>query len=120
MIICLLGLFLIPAQSYACNSHSKEIVSKNKSCCSDKKEHHSKDSCEEDCCKSKDDTSNECSGKCGTSSCQISSNSFSATPPIFRNSQDHLSFGDKKSYPLYQEHSYSSGEFSIWQPPKIG
>lgn len=119
MIICLLGFFLVPAQSYACKSHAKEVVSKDKSCCSDKK-HHSENHCEKDCCKSKDDTSKECSGNCGPTSCHSSSNSFSATPPISRNAQNNLSFENKKSYPLYKQHAYSSGESSIWQPPKIG
>lgn len=119
MIVCLLGLFLFPAQSYACNSHSKEVVTKEKSCCSDKQD-HSEDHCEEDCCKSKDDTDNECSGKCGTNSCHGTSNSFSATAPMFRNAQNDFSAKSKKSYPLYKQPFYSSRESSIWQPPKIG
>lgn len=118
MIICLFGLFLIPTQSYACKSHTKEIVSKDKSCCSDKK-HHSEDRCEKDCCKSKHDGSNDCSGKCGNKTCHSSSNNFSATPPICRNAQNNLIFESRKSYPLYKQPSYSSGESSIWQPPKI-
>ena len=119
MIICLLGFFLIPTQSYACKSHSKEIVIKEKSCCSANKQHHSEDHCEKDCCKSKDDTSNECSGNCGPTSCHSSPNSFSATPPISKNVQNNLIFESKKSYPLYQQRAYSSRESSIWQPPKI-
>ena len=119
MIICLLGFFIIPMQSYACKSHSKEIVIKEKSCCSANKQHHSEDQCEKDCCKSKDDTSNECSGNCGPTSCHSSSNSFSATPPFFRNAQNPVFSKSKKSYPLYKEPFYSSGESSIWQPPKI-
>lgn len=119
MIICVFGLFLIPAQSYACNSHSKEIVTRNKSYCSDKKQDHSEDHCGKDCCKSKDASSNECSGNCGPTSCHSSPNSFSATPPISKYVQNNLIFESKKSYPLYQQRAYSSRESSIWQPPKI-
>lgn|SRR5690606_16991168 len=119
LIICLLGSFLVPEQSYACESNAKEGATKERSCDTTQKQHHSKNENKDECCKAKDDVNNECSNHCGTNTCHGPSNSFSATSPFSTNTQNHLSFDDKKSYPQYQQRYYSSGEFSIWQPPKI-
>lgn len=120
MVICFLGFLLVPGQSYACSQHTKVIAKKEKTCCSSTKEQpHVKENCEKECCKSIEKNSKDCSGKCGSNSCQGSSHSFSATPLSFKAPQLFLSFESGNSYMLYKQPVYSSNVSSIWQPPKI-
>lgn len=119
LIICLLGSFLVPEQSFACEANAKEVAVNEKSCDIAQTQHHLENENKDECCKTQDDVSDECSHHCGTSTCHGSSNNFSATSPFSTNTQNHLSFDANKSYPQYQQRYYSSGEFSIWQPPKI-
>lgn len=126
MIIAMFGLFLLPEQSYACALHSKDTVKKEKSCCLTKEHQEDKEqkqqteeNADKDCCKTKHDDHNKCSGKCGAQSCHSTTFSFSATPPMIKNARCGFSLENKKSYPIYIQNSYSLREFSIWQPLKI-
>ncbi|ASV79774.1 hypothetical protein CMU73_04005 [Elizabethkingia anophelis] len=118
LIIFVLGVFLIPGQSYACKTHAKKQVIEQASCC----EHHDsqdKETCKKKCCQEKKDGTNPCSGKCGSHSCQNSSQNFSVTLPFTKCLGEQFNIEDEKSYSPYKQPYYSSGYHSIWQPPKI-
>lgn len=118
-LVCFLGFFLIPRQSYACKAQTKVKI--EKSCCevsSDR--HHSESTCQEDCCKDKKDDSKDCLGKCDSKSCQTPSQGFSEIPTLFTILQNRFDPEGKKLYALYKQPHYSSGYLSIWLPPKIG
>lgn len=120
IVLSIMGLFFIPAMSYACKTHIKEIEVKEMSCCSSTKEQpHVKEDCEKECCKSLEKNSKDCSGKCASSSCLSSSNNFAATNVVLKYNQINLIAQIKTLCPIYLQPVYSSNVSSIWQPPKI-
>lgn len=117
--ICLLGFFLIPGEALACSSHTNEVVKKEKSCCDDSSDgHHNKQTCKKDCCKDKEGTDTDCSGTCDAKSCHNSSPTHWIQN--LKYSHNTFFFENEKSYSFYKQPYYSSGVYSIWQPPKIG
>lgn len=115
--MCLLGFFLIPGEALACSSHKTEIVKKDKSCCDHSSDHQSKQACKKNCCKDSEGDSG-CSGACGAKSCHNSSTTFWIHN--LKYSHNTFFFENEKSYSFYKQPYYSSGVYSIWQPPKIG
>ena len=115
--MCLLGFFLFPGEALACSSHKTEIVKKDKSCCDHSSDHQSKQACKKNCCKDSEGDSG-CSGTCDAKSCHNSS----ATHWIqnLKYSHNTIFIENEKSYSFYKQPYYSSGVYSIWQPPKIG
>lgn len=118
--VFMLVFFLMPEETAACAAHTKEVVKEQKSCCTDSQhEKHAEESHKKDCCEDHTDNHSDCAGNgCGTS-CHHSSQPF-GVHQIAKNSDDIFHFEDKNSYPIYQQPHYSSGVYSIWQPPKIG
>ncbi|WP_091525515.1 hypothetical protein [Paenimyroides ummariense] len=95
-----------------------------KKCCSKKASESTGRKC---CCKTnkfkKDKSISECGGKCNDSSCKCSTGtslSLSAVPTrIYFTTK--AAFADTKTQKFdFKNTYYSSGYFSIWQPPKIG
>lgn len=110
----MLGLFLLPASTYACGTKSE------KSCC--KKEASSKTE-KKDCCnnKSTKDKDKNCDGKCGHSNCTSSTVNFSIISYFeieFNNNNFVFSFEKAKFH--HSKTFISSGFYSIWLIPKIG
>jgi len=126
LVIALFGLFLLPQASFACALHSNETAKQEMPCCNVKDLHkdkeqqqHTEKSADMDCCGNKHQDDKKCDGSCPMQSCHSTSFSFTAIPANFKNVQNDFNFKNKKSYPLYQQNSYTLREFSIWQPPKI-
>ena len=115
--MCLLGFFLIPGEALACSSHKTEIVKKDKSCCDHSSDHQSKQACKKNCCKDSEGDSG-CSGTCDAKSCHNSSPTHWIQN--LKYSHNTFFFENEKSYSFYKQPNYSSGVYSIWQPPKIG
>lgn len=110
----MLGLTLMPNQTFACGSNAK------KSCC---KKEYSEKSADKDCCKKEKQNSNDkgdCSGKCGDKSCNCSISNFSLVLPFFQDDKNNnFNFSSEKQMPSYLEADISSGFYSIWTPPNI-
>ena len=109
----LLGFFLMPSPTYACNS-----CSANHSC---KMEMSSK-SKKHDCCSKKSKSNKKaCSGKCGQAMCSVSpvnigitsSAQYEIAKPLFAISEKKQNFSQVVSVPL-------DGYTSLWLLPKIG
>ncbi len=114
-LLFVIGIFLVPMQTYACESHSTNT---EKSCCKKKSSSHEK----KDCCKNKqsDKKDTSCNGKCGHANCLISSIHISLI------SFQEIEFKNNIVYFSYEKskfHSFktviSSGFSSVWLPPKI-
>ena len=113
-ILFILGLFLLPTMSYACEMKVEKacckketpVKTEKKSCCKDNHSH--------------DDEKN-CGGKCGHSNCTSTAtsttfavlNDFSFTSNAFDFSTEKQKFQDTKTF-------ISSGFSSLWLIPKIG
>lgn len=113
----LLGFFLIPVNSFACELHSKKINDVENSCCNlsfgEKKDEIQKGNCCKDC----DSDSSNCSGNCGMISCNGSSQIF-----YFQNMKnlitDNFTISNKKLFTHYKQPYFFSLITSIWHPPK--
>jgi hypothetical protein len=99
MIIAFFWLFLLPESTYACALHSKETVKKEMSCCITKEkkqdkhqDSHSDQSEDKDCCDTQHDDNHKCAGACGSQSCHSTTFSFTATPPLSKNTHCDLTF----------------------------
>lgn len=113
IIILILGFFLLPTLSYACETKSE------KSCC--KKEISSKTE-KKDCCNGKHskDRDSSCGGKCGHSNCTTRTVNLSLISFIeieFKNNT--FDFSAKKPKFYHSETFISSWFSSVWLPPKI-
>lgn len=128
LFLFILGFLLGPTKVHACKSHASKPKKKIENCCSRMAHSSSHDKqltkephCKKKCCDTREDGSKECSGKCGGNSCQTTSHNFSAAPLYFKYSHSQLLSIDKMLiYPPYRYPHYSSGYYTIWQPPKIG
>jgi len=114
-LLVMLGFFLIPAITYACETES------GKSCCNKEASSKSKN---RDCCKndnhSKNKDNDSCGGKSKHSSCSCSIFHIS-TALIFEielKSQYFHFFNEKENF-YNSETNLSSGFSSIWLIPKI-
>lgn len=114
ILILILGAFLLPSVSYACESHSE------KSCC---KKERSAPSEKKKCCKESPSKKENkgCEGKCGHSNCTSASvNSIFA---VFSGVEFNSSIADFSSE-KQKFHNFKtfvlSGHSSIWLIPKIG
>jgi len=111
---------VIPNTTYAC---AAKVTGTEKKCCSQKKSEKTE---KKSCCKTKkskkDKSLNECNGKCGDSSCKCSTGiSLSLLGvPVSSYFITKKHFADIKTQNfIFRNAYYSSGYFSIWQPPKI-
>jgi len=115
----MLGLFLAPGAAAACTSYSQTVKNNEKSCCDDAQSgNHDAETCKKDCCSADAGEGSGCSGNCGHQSCQSSSPTYGVHQAA-KHSDHVFNFEDKNPYPSYQQPDYSSGFYSIWQPPKI-
>ena len=120
LLIIMLGVALIPSDTFACGSKS------GKSCCKTEnvESHSTKKSAAKACCSKgkkgiKDNES--CGGKCGDKSCQCPVFNYSPLVPSFHSLEikNHFFPTDKQNL-TYLETNISSGFYSIWTPPNIG
>lgn len=112
-LILMLGFFLIPASTYACETKTE------KSCC--KKETSSKTE-KKDCCKDKQSKGQgkNCGGKCGHSNCTTSTVQLSIVASNEIEFKTNLfNFATKKQKIYHYETDISSGFYFVWLPPKI-
>lgn len=118
--ICLLGLFVAPADVLACDAHTATITQAVESCC-EQSEASNKymEADQEECCADPENKGSDCSSRCGTKSCHHASHSIGMQTSSKHGLNMYYS-SLKKSYPLYQQSYFPSGIPSIWQPPKIG
>lgn len=115
LLIVLLGIFLVPTSTFACESHSV-----NKSCGMEmSSKTKKKDCCSKDS-ESKSNKQNGCNGKCGQGLCSSSSvNIGIASFEQFRIQDALFNFSNKKQS-FHQKVSFTSaGYSSIWLIPKI-
>jgi len=116
--LVLLGIFLMPNETFACGSDSGKHSCK-KEASSTKKE--KKSCCDSD--DSKEKGHKGCNGKCGhsecgcSSTCPASSISFLSEISFKNNMFSYSSIGKVKF--LYTTPSISDGFYSIWLIPKI-
>lgn len=115
LVMIVLGLFLTPSLSYACEMKSE------KSCCN--KELSSKGD-KKNCCKKDNDSKNKthdggCNGKCGHSNCTTSTVQFSLAFFEIKFKNDNFAFSEKKQNYILSESNISAGFYSIWLIPKI-
>lgn len=113
-LLFLLGLFLMPGVSYACETKTSN------SCC--KKEMKAKPE-EKGCCKKSKESKEEekgCGGKCGHSNCTASSMQFSILSlDEIEIKNNFFGFALEKPVFYHKETTISSGFYSVWLPPKI-
>ena len=114
-LIALLGFFLIPALTYACEMKS------GKSCCNKETSANTE---KKDCCKndnhSKNKDNDSCGGKSKHSSCSCPIFHFSVILPFETElKQQCFNFLDEKENFYDSETNLSSGFSSIWLIPKI-
>jgi hypothetical protein len=113
VIILILGFFLVPSFTYACETKS---VKMEKSCC---KKDQLNNTNKKDCCKKKQSkNTNDCNGQCGDKNCI----SYATHYPLIPNSDIELS--NNKRYFItdilqfhYNETYLSTDYYSIWRPP---
>jgi hypothetical protein len=110
----MLGFFLMPSSTYACETKTE------KPCC--KKEISSKTE-KKDCCeknKQSNDNQKGCSGKCGHSNCTTSTVNFSLiSSSEIEFKSPYFVFNTEKQKFYHNETDISSGFCSVWSPPKI-
>lgn len=114
LLMVLLGFFFMPTQTNACGVNSEKI---EKSCCQQKTSTFDK----KDCCEShahKEQSEDNCSGKCENSSCICPSSPLVLALPIVIEIKNQNLFLKKTSIPYTKTYN-SSGFGAIWQPPKI-
>ncbi len=145
LVICILGLFLVPSQGFACHLPPEKPQQEQKSCCSEMDPatedadtdkgrdinntdggQDAKDSGVKDCCKdgkhdseTSKDHGDDCGKHCNEKSCRTS---VQCNPLISFYEVDLLLPSDTdqlKLYTLYKQPFCSDAYFSIWQPPKI-
>lgn len=116
LLIVVLGFFLMPTVTFACeNNSSKHSSSKETSSKMDK----------DDCCKddshSKTKNHEGCGGKCSHSKCRCASscNTSVSINELNFNRNIFNFFSEKQNFYNY-ENSISSGFNSLWLIPKIG
>lgn len=108
--ILTLGFFLFPSVNHACNSsHTKEIVPKENSNCTQK------------CCEKKSKKEkHKCNGKYCNSGCHNSTLQFSIlNSNTFDLKNDAFNFSLKNNVSYYNETNVSDGFAFIWLRPKI-
>jgi hypothetical protein len=114
--LLLTGLFLTPAQSYACGAES----AKTKITCNKKSDSEVE---KESCCNTEkkqcDNHGKNCDGECGNTDCHCPTSCTNCIIPIFAQFPLKKLILSKPKF-SYQEAFYSSGFLSIWLPPKIG
>jgi hypothetical protein len=116
LVILLLGFFLIPSHSFACENKSEKHSSKTEMSSKIEKK---------DCCDtnshSKGKNHNSCGGKCKHSKCicTASCSGFSAFFSVALK-LNYYDFSNEKQKFHSSETSISSGFFSLWLIPKIG
>ncbi len=118
VILLCLGFFLMPSISYAC---AKKAAKTEQVSCSkeqfQKAEH--KSNCKDKSCKKCKD-GHDCDGNCKHSSCRCSTSSSSLSIPIPTDLKLTTPFAETKKQKFgFKQAYYSSGYYSIWQPPKI-
>ncbi len=114
IILVLIGFFWMPSSIFACG-----MTSKKASC----KSEMSAGNCKMKCCqkKSKDKSDKGCEGKCGKSTCQIQTVSFSAILYAFTEiKNNHFLVSTSKQVFYNNETNPSDGFYFIWSPPNIG
>lgn len=115
VLIAMLVFLQAPMLACACSKTSDKT---NKNCCKKERSTGNK----KDCCKKQDSPNKEkeddCSGKCGHSSCHCATLSLG-----FLSSSSELKHQllvvSQTQFFLYSNPCISSGFHSIWQPPKI-
>ncbi|MCA6439183.1 MULTISPECIES: hypothetical protein [unclassified Arcicella] len=119
VILLCLAFFLLPDTSYACTK--KVAKTEQKTCSKDQSSTAEK----KDCCKTmsckKGKHHNDCGGKCKNCSCGCinSVSSLNLHIPLGIVTENYFAEVKKKKFDFSPAY-YSSGYFSIWQPPKIG
>ncbi len=116
VLIVIIGFFLMPMLTYACEMKS------GKSCCD--KEASTSNKEKKECCKITNHSKNKdhdggCHGKCGHSNCVTTSAQFSAAFFEIKFKNNNFSFSEKESNYFNSEANLSSGFHSIWLIPKI-
>lgn len=114
-LLTLLGFFLIPALTYACEMKS------GKSCCNNETSANTE---KMDCCKNDNNSKNKdnesCGGKSKHSSCSCPIFHFSVILPVETEAKIQcFNFFDEKDKFNEKETNLSSGFYSIWLIPKI-
>ena len=149
LVICMLGLFLVPGQVFACDRASdKPKQEKKKSCCSENdqdlnatdnakgvndanknqelkntdKDRDVEDTEGKDCCndvQNEKDHGDDCGKRCSGKSCRTFMQ-YSPMIAVYGTGFIPLSeIGQLKLYTLYKQPFCADAYFSIWQPPKI-
>ncbi len=122
-----LGLFLVPAPSYACATTGKKINSTEKTTVKSEVTFSTLDNscesgtCEEKCCheESSNCAHNSCNGNCSSTSCTTGGFTF-LNSTSFEVKNNLLFLLLKKDNFYYLNPNFSVGFHRIWQPPKIG
>ncbi len=122
-----LGLFLVPASSYACSTNSKKIDSTEKTNVKSEATFSKIDdscesgNCKEKCChkESNNCTHNNCNGNCNSTS-STGGFTFLSDVPFFEMKNNLFFLVLKKDNFYYLNSHFSVGFHPIWQPPKIG
>lgn len=125
LVICIVGLFLVPNRLFACHDASQKPKQEEKSCCVDKGQKIA-DVNEKDCCqdasadsKKSHNLKDDCSKHCNQKSCRASSQ---WNPLVSLMETIHFVPLDSESvrtYADYKQPYYADAYSSIWQPPKI-
>lgn len=118
VILLCLGFFLMPGVSYACAQKSTNVEQKSCSKEQSKKSEH-KSSCKDKTCKNCKN-GHDCDGNCKHSSCRCSTSTSSLSLPTPIDLKITNPFAETKKQKFgFKQAYYSSGYYSIWQPPKI-
>lgn len=120
ILLCLVFI-VIPNNTYAC---AKKATGTEKKCCLQKTSVKTE---EKSCCKTKkckkDKSLSDCNGTCSDSSCKCGTGTslslFGVPVRSYFITKDHFADTEKQNFDFKNTY-YSSGYFSIWQPPKIG
>ncbi|MDM1294570.1 hypothetical protein HX021_09730 [Sphingobacterium sp. N143] len=128
LLICMLGLLLVPGRVFACHAAAEELKQEEAAehaCCLEKNM-EAEDAGQGSCCaddkhtdEQSGDNADSCEKKCAEKSCRSSLQYNLLVSPVEEDAFSLLDADAIQHYAGYRQPIYTQGYFSIWQPPKI-